>query len=206
MADSGTNPEELDCKLTARLKELKDVGLHLEKRKWSELNRAAQLRAFYAANRMLNEILFVYKNKIVFGNEVKEKITPDLIRSLRPIWFCIRQTSRKYRTTRGIVPLKKRSALQFLLDDCSRLFSDCRGTPLEDIFNENFKKIKEVTEYLDNSIDSWSRIRHRVPHSDSESEELEEVVEADIRGIPNSHTWWWKYCPSLNADTQSLYE
>ena len=200
MADSGTNPEELDCKLTARLKELKDVGLHLETRKWSELNRAAQLRAFYAANRMLNEILFVYKNKIVFGNEVKEKITPDLIRSLRPIWFCICQTAQKYRT------FKKKIGFTVFTGRLQQIIFRLSRHPLEDTFNENFKKIKEVTEYFDNSIDSWSRMGHRVPHSDSESEELEEVVEADIRGMPNSHTWWWKYCPSLNADTQSLYE
>lgn len=145
----------------------------LQKPNYSTPDDARRTNA--AADRALNLIFEIGRQKTGFTSEEKTIIGALLTDAIRPILGHIERVGCIYRTRLDSATLRKRSALQFLIDDYGA-FPAIVQTVNKVLEQEN---VKESIGILDNIIRKWR------DESDSEVQS-----DRDSSGIPNSHNWW----------------
>jgi len=166
------------------------IGQLLEEIQWSELPTKKLENTLSVTHCLLNWIFLAGKDKVDLA-EIKESLSPRLLLCLRPIYLCSLQTAREFRPTRLRKALKIRSALDFLLHDTTRFFSDKETaihTKLETV------GINEICRNMDETMRSWPNfLASEYVGSDSGSDEEDEqssVSISDMTDIPPSHVWW----------------
>ncbi|OAD59955.1 hypothetical protein WN48_07866 [Eufriesea mexicana] len=153
--------------LIRSLKELKSVG-------YNSPNAARKGHA--TAEKTLYLIFEIGLHALRFTSE-DERIIGDLVAdAIEPLQRNIQREQCLYRTRLNSSILKKRSALQFLVDIYGNFPS---GTST--LSNEFFRvDIRESIHVLDDIIAKW--------HDASDSDEGQSDLE--IYGLPSSHIWW----------------
>lgn len=128
-----------------------------------------------AADQALNLIFELGRRRIGFTSEEKTVIGSLLSDAIRPLLAHIERVGCIYRTRLDTATLRKRSALQFLIDDYGSF--PARLQTVNKVFEQ--ANVKESIGILDNIIRKWR------DESDSEVQS-----DRDSSGIPNSHRWW----------------
>lgn len=130
-----------------------------------------------AAERALNLIFEIGKQRLQIPTAQQKTIGRLLVTAIKPILAQIERTGCIYRTRLDSTTLKKRSAIQFLVDDYAKFPTQNTALSLHKVFEQ--QNIKESAKILDNIISNWRQ------ESDSEAES-----DCETDGIPRHHTWW----------------
>ncbi|XP_041975606.1 uncharacterized protein LOC121730566 [Aricia agestis] len=139
--------------------------------------RADILASCHQTGRVLDLIYDLGTDKTVISDENKAIIGPLLESSIKSIEIDVKSSALKYRRRLDTEALRKRSALQFLIDDFGDFPTKTQGKK----FSEYFSDINELIAILDDLISKWKgRQDPDDPSSDRD--------EAD--DLPDSHTWW----------------
>lgn len=160
------------AKLVQSLQELREV---------SYVTSTAARHSHAKAERVIN-LLFDYgRRRPTFTPEERNILGALLVRAIGPIQANVERAGCLYRTRLDSSILKKRSALQFLVDN----FGDIpvgQRTVSDELAKEN---IQESIDILDKIIATWRDV------SDDDEPQSDTVGSGpDIQGIPSSHTWW----------------
>ncbi|CAG5097939.1 Protein of unknown function [Cotesia congregata] len=131
------------------------------------------------AENALNLIYQIGLKEETFTTEEKGIIGNLLADTIEYLQVNIENTANVYRTRLSNSVLRKRSAVQFLLDNYSQF--PVGNSTLADKFRE--VNIEESVEILDDIIDKW----HDMTDSDEDSSDRES---AGANEVPESHTWW----------------
>ncbi|CAH0731674.1 unnamed protein product, partial [Brenthis ino] len=135
----------------------------------------------YKAENVFNLIYQIGLRKESFTTEEKRTIGNLLADTIGYLLINIESTANVYRTRLSNSVLKKRSAVQFLIDNYSQF--PVGNSNLADKFRK--VNIEESVEILDDIIDKW----HDMTDSDEDSSDKES---AGANEVPESHTWWSK--------------
>lgn len=122
--------------------------------------------------RILNSIFYLGKYDFSLNKQETELFFDVITRNFRLIQGHIERVGCIYRTRLDTGVLRKRSALQFIIDK----YCTIPGSR-ESLLNVG---IQEIIAILDNIICKW--------HNESDSDEVDS--DRDMSRIPNSHTWW----------------
>eukprot|EP00866_Antonospora_locustae_P001252 jgi/Antlo1/1252/2316 len=152
----------------------------LEEIRTAEYSSQSNVLKIYAkADEILGLIFRIGKQKDSFEEEDRRKIGALMVHALQPIKFSIEYTACKSRTRLETGTLKRRSALQFLVDDYSQF--PVESTTLSTKFADAY--LHESIELLDDIIDKW--------HDEQDSDEGCSDREGHADDLPPSHTWWF---------------
>lgn len=159
-------------KLVACLQELKNT----------EYTNKTLARASNAkAEKTLNLIFQVGRKRINFTEEEKKNIGNLVVDVIKPIKINIVSTGCRDRSRLDTSVLRKRSALQFLIEDYAHI--PAKNTTLKNQLEQ--VNIKESIKILDDLIDYW----HDISDSDEGKTDPEDAGKSDM---PRTHTWWSK--------------
>lgn len=129
------------------------------------------------ADAALRLIFHIGRKRIAFDEEQKKSVARNLVSAIKPLQINIEGHGFEYRRRLNSIILKKRSALQFLVDDYGRI--PIEGQTLSAVFER--VNLKETIGILDEIIED-----HR---SDSDSDDPHS--DQEFPGIPSSHSWWF---------------
>ncbi|GBP45168.1 hypothetical protein EVAR_95820_1 [Eumeta japonica] len=131
------------------------------------------------ADKILNLIFELGKNKTTFIESEKKEIGILLGGAIKPIKFSIEHVACRYRTRLESAVLRKRSALEFLFNEYGQF--PAGDSLLATKFAEN--NLKESVDLLDDIIEKWADVE--------DSDEGQSDRETQLSGLPKSHTWWF---------------
>lgn len=140
--------------------------------------RAHIIASSAQTDRILDLIYDLGTEKTEISSDSKAIIGSLLQNSLKSIEISIKQVAVKYRRRLETEVLRKRSALQFLIDDFGDYPTNTRGKK----FSENFSDINKLIEILDDLISKW---KGRKDPEDPDTDREDEAGD-----LPASHIWW----------------
>lgn len=160
----------LKAKLVQCLKDLKDVNY---------TDRINARKSDAKAENALNLIYQAGIRQTIFTSEEEKTLGALLATAIKPIKVNIEGTACVYRTRLDNSVLKKRSALQFLIDNYGQ-FPVGNSTLIKVLKDEDIEEsVKILNDLIDNLCD--------LSDSDEGSSDRES---AGSKKVPLSHTWW----------------
>lgn len=155
--------------LVRNLQELKTVGYDSP-----DVSRKSNA----AAERALNLIFEIGKRGLHFTDEEKRTIGALVAEVILPIQINIEREGCVFRTRLDNSILRKRSALQFLVDSYKNFPTGTANATLSGELSR--ANIRETVQILDDIIAKW--------HDMSDSDEVQS--DRETTGLPSSHSWW----------------
>lgn len=128
--------------------------------------------------------------KIELSEEEKKKVSTLLPDAIIPLKLSIENHKYEFIKRLKSIILKKRSALQFLIDDYGCILIPSRDQKLSNIFDQ--QNLRKTVEINDEIIDEFRHDDEDSYHSNISDSFDSDISVQDYPGIPSPHYWWFR--------------